>query len=61
MGAPRKKFRERPKITGARKKQKVKAQKKRLMAAGMEEKQISKLTDKEVRQEHKKIGRKKKN
>ena len=58
MAGPRIKFRERPKKTGAKKKQKVNAQKRRLAAAGVKEEDIKRLaTDKEVREAHKKIVR----
>ena len=59
MGGPREKFRERPKKIGAKRKQRVSAQKGRLLAAGLEEGHVNKLTDVEVREEQKKIGRKK--
>ncbi len=49
MGVPRVKFRDRPKKTGAKKKIRVKAQKKRLVAAGFDEKSVNKLTDRDIR------------
>ena len=60
MGGPRGKYRERPKKRGAKRKQRVSAQKRRLSAAGLEEEHINRLTDAEVREEQKKIARKKK-
>ncbi len=59
MAGPRRKFRERPKKTGARKTQKVNAQKKRLVGSGMPEEQIGKLTVGEIRDRLKAVGRKK--
>lgn len=55
MGKPRQKFRERPKKLGAKKRQKVKAQKKRLVQEGMDEAKVAKMTDKEAREGLKKI------
>ena len=60
MGGPRVKFRGRPKKSGAKKRQKVKSQRKRLVESGMKEEDVIKLTDREVREKHKRIGRKKK-
>ncbi|MDD4956423.1 MAG: hypothetical protein PHH49_01710 [Candidatus Omnitrophica bacterium] len=46
---PRKNYRTRPKKTGAKKRQRIKAQKKRLVASGMEEKKLKKLNVVEIR------------
>jgi hypothetical protein len=59
MGKPRTKFRERPKKLGAKKNQRVKCQKRRLVAAGMDETVVKKLTDKEARLSLKTVNRKK--
>ncbi|MFH1306007.1 MAG: hypothetical protein ABIH74_06375 [Candidatus Omnitrophota bacterium] len=56
---PRKNFRTRPKKTGARKKQKVLAQKRRLVAAGHDKDSLKKLTTPEIRNLLKKAARKK--
>ena len=60
MSVPRVKFRERPKKTGAKKNIRVKAQKKRLVAAGLDEKSVNKLTTGEIRAGLKKVAKKKK-
>jgi len=59
MPGPRKKYRQRPKKVGAKKKQRIKAQRKRLLAAGLEEEYVDKLTDAQVREKLKKISKKK--
>ncbi|MBU0571641.1 MAG: hypothetical protein KJ995_06275 [Candidatus Omnitrophica bacterium] len=59
MPGPRVKFRERPKKMGARKRVRTKSQKKRLFAAGLDEKYVNKLTAREIRDELKKAARKK--
>ncbi len=54
-GAPRKKFRERPKKSGAQRKVRVNAQKKRLLKAGMAEDVVAKMSATETRQAQKKV------
>jgi hypothetical protein len=57
MAGPRKKFRRRPKKVGAKKRQRVKAQVRRLLAAGMTEDEIKKFkTNEDVRAAHRLIG-----
>jgi hypothetical protein len=56
---PRKNYRERPKKTGAKKKQRVLSQKKRLVAAGCDEKDLKKKSIVEIRDLIKKAARKK--
>ena len=55
MGGPKEKFKNRPKKSGAKKRQKVSAQKRRLIKAGVDEGAIAKMTAKEVRETHKEI------
>lgn len=50
MAAPRKKYKQRPKKRGAAKKNRVKTQKKRLVAAGFDEKILDKMTLSEIRE-----------
>ncbi len=56
---PRKNYRTRPKKTGGKKKQRVAAQKRRLVAAGYDKVKLDKLTTVEVRELQKKAGKKK--
>ena len=60
MGIPRVKFREQPKKTGAKKRIRIKAQKKRLLDAGFDEKTLNKMTEKDIRTSLKKAEKKKK-
>ena len=57
---PRKNYRTRPKKTGAKKRQRVKAQKKRLVDAGVEEARLKGLNIVEIRELAKKTARTKK-
>ncbi len=50
MAGPRRKFRERPKKLGAKKTVKVKDQKRRLVAGGIDEAKVAKLSPKETRE-----------
>lgn len=50
MPGPRRKFRERPKKTGAKKNAKVNAQKRRLVESGGDEEKVKKLSSKETRE-----------
>jgi len=60
MVGPRKKYRQRPKKCGAKKTQRLKSQKQRLMDAGMKEEEVHKLsTDGEIRDALKKVMKKK--
>ncbi len=59
MPGPRKKYRDRPQKVGAKKKQRIKAQRKRLLAAGLEAGHVDKLTGARIREELKKISKKK--
>jgi len=59
MPGPRRKFRERPKKSGAKKKQRVRSQKRRIIAAGADESTLKKMTNKEVREALKTANRKK--
>lgn len=56
---PRKNYRTRPKKTGAKKRQKVLSQKRRLVAAGHAQEELGKLTTPEIRELLKKIDKKK--
>ena len=56
---PRKNYRTRPKKSGARKKQKVSCQKRRLVKAGCKKEDLDKMTTVEVRELLKKTGKKK--
>ncbi len=56
---PRKKFRSRPKKSGAKKRQKILAQKRRLTAAGYDKDLLDKMTIIEIRELLKKAARKK--
>jgi len=56
---PRKNYRSRPKKAGAKKRQKVLAQKRRLVAAGCEKESLKKLSTVEIRDLLKKTAKKK--
>ncbi|MBL7073439.1 MAG: hypothetical protein ISS33_06700 [Candidatus Omnitrophica bacterium] len=56
---PRKNYRSRPKKDGAKKRQKVLAQKRRLVAAGCDKESLEKLSTVEIRDLLKKTARKK--
>lgn len=56
---PRKNYRTRPVKSGARKKQKVSCQKRRLVLAGYKKEALDKMTPVEIRDLLKKAGRKK--
>lgn len=56
---PRKNFRTRPKKTGAKKRQKVLAQKRRLLAVGYEKDVLDKMTTVEIRELLKQKGKQK--
>ncbi len=56
---PRKNYRSRPKKSGATKRQRVLSQKRRLVAAGYEQKKLDKMTTVEVRDLLKEAGKKK--
>lgn len=56
---PKEKYRERPKKTGAKKRQKVLSQKKRLIKAGYDKVKLDNMDGVAVRELLKKIGRKK--
>lgn len=56
---PRRNYRSRPKKTGAKKKQRVQSQKRRLVAAGCDEKGLKKKTVVEIRDLIKKTAKKK--
>lgn len=58
---PRKNFRSRPKKLGAKKKQKVQSQKRRLVVAGCDKDSLEKLSPVEIRELLKKTAKKKKN
>ena len=53
MGGPKERFKNRPKKTGTKKRQKVRAQKRRLVKAGVDEGSIEKMTTREVREAQK--------
>jgi hypothetical protein len=55
MVGPRRKFRQRPKKVGAKKNTRIKAQKARLLASGMDEAKVKKLNLLETRNALKKI------
>lgn len=55
MGGPREKFRNRPRKSGAKRKQKVRAQKRRLVKAGVDESVVEKMTSREVRDTHREV------
>jgi hypothetical protein len=55
---PRKNYRTRPKKSGSKKRQRVKTQKKRLIAAGMSEDAVKHLTDIQIRQKLQETARK---
>ncbi len=59
MVKPRAKFRERPKKTGAKKRQKVLSQEKRLIDAGYDKASLDKMSTVDIRELLKKITRKK--
>jgi hypothetical protein len=56
---PRKKFRTRPKKKGAKKRQRIKSQKKRLVAAGVDEDVVFHMTDAQIRKKLQEVSRKK--
>ena len=56
---PRKKFRTRPKKSGAKKKQRIKSQKKRLTAAGVDENVVSSMTEGQIRRKLMAVEKKK--
>jgi len=56
---PRKNYRSRPKKTGAKKKQRILSQKRRLVAAGCDETELKKKTTVEIRDLVKKTAKKK--
>lgn len=56
---PRKNYRSRPKKNGAKKRQRVLSQKKRLLAAGVSEEDIHRMTTVEIRDLVKKVAMKK--
>jgi len=60
MAQPRVKFGMRPKKTGAKKRQRVKTQKKRLITAGLDAAKVEKMTEKEIRQQLRKAYKRKK-
>lgn len=55
MGGPKERFRTRPKKVGTKKRQKVRAQKRRLVKAGIDEDVVGKMTTREVRDTHKQV------
>ncbi|MGB2630892.1 MAG: hypothetical protein WBD24_02925 [Candidatus Omnitrophota bacterium] len=57
---PRKNFRTRPKKSGSKKRYRIKTQKKRLVAAGLDEEYVRRLTEREIRDKLQKVSRKKK-
>ena len=57
---PRKNYRSRPKKSGAKRRQRILSQKKRLIAAGYDEKSIKRMTVVEIRDNLKKAAKKKK-
>ena len=59
MPGPRIKFRGRPKKLGAKKRTRTKAQKKRLLDAGLDKGYVGKLTEKGAREALKKVRKKK--
>ncbi len=58
MGGPKEVFRTRPKKSAGKKRQKVKAQKKKLLAGGLDEAVVEKMTNKEVREALKEVQKK---
>lgn len=58
MGGPKEVFKTRPKKSPAKKRQKVKAQKRRLVAGGLDEAAVEKMTNKEVREALKEVQKK---
>ena len=59
MGGPKKKFKNRPKKSGTKKRQKLRAQKRRLVKAGLDEGVVEKMTTKEIREAQKDVLKKK--
>ncbi len=59
MGGPKENFKKRPKKSGTKKRQKVRAQKRRLVKAGLDEGVVEKMTTRETR-EAQKVALKKK-
>lgn len=59
MGGPKENFRNRPKKSGTKKRQKVRAQKRRLVKAGLDEGVVEKMTTKETREAQKDALKKK--
>lgn len=55
MGGPKERFKNRPKKVGTKKRQKVRAQKRRLVKAGIDEGAVEKMTTREVRDTHKEV------
>ncbi len=55
MGGPKETFRSRPHKTGTKKRQKVRAQKRRLIKAGVDEGVVEGMSSKEVRDKHKEV------
>lgn len=60
MAGPRKKYRERPKKVGAKKRYRINLHKKKLIAAGMKAEDLSQLNEGEIRRGLRLIGKKKK-
>jgi hypothetical protein len=56
---PRKNYRTRPKKSGAKKRQRIKSQKKRLTDAGIDAEVVRRLTDAEIREQLKRVMKKK--
>ncbi len=59
MGGPKESFKKRPCKKGTEKRQKVRAQKRRLVKAGVDEGLVEKMTSKEIRDKHKEVLNKK--
>ena len=57
MGVPHKKFKTRPKKSGAKKRRRILEQKRRLIAAGLEEKHVNRLTAKDIRKKLKEVAK----
>ncbi len=55
MGGPKEKFRNRPRKSGAKRRQKVRAQQRRLVKAGVDEGVVEKMTSREVRDTHREV------
>ena len=56
---PRKNYRTRPKKSGAKKRQRITAQKKRLLAAGIDEEAVKHMTSVAIRNKMKELAKKK--